>query len=33
MWMVWAVMAGATLWIFVKIYQLSLISTYIKSIK
>lgn len=33
MWMVVAIMAGASIWIFVKIYQLSRISIYLKSIK
>lgn len=33
MWVVCAFMAGAMIWIFVKIYQLSRISTYLKSIK
>lgn len=33
MWVVLALMAGASIWIFVKIYQLSRISMYIKSFK
>lgn len=33
MWVVVAFMAGASIWIFIKIYQLSRISMYIKSIK
>lgn len=32
MWFVMAIMAGATIWIFVKIYQLSLIHFWLKSI-